>query len=156
MTSICLEGILGIVSQGPPSRSGESAQDREKFENWIKSNPDGVSDRFANRLRGFLGMLGQRRPVDALRDWQEHGILSVAKEDVDAWQNTRNPSAHGKLVGPAPDRDQLQTRMSRYHRLQNLINRIVLHLVGFRGRYVDYAQPGWVETDFPIAPGGAL
>jgi hypothetical protein len=39
--------------------------------------------------------------------------------------------------------------MSRYYRMLNLINRIVLHLMGYRGRYVDYAREGWPEVEFP-------
>jgi hypothetical protein len=33
--------------------------------------------------------------------------------------------------------------------VQNLMNRIVLYLIGYHGPYVDYGQPGWPEAAFP-------
>jgi hypothetical protein len=156
VTGICIEGLLGIPPAPADARAAEAATEltaaKSAFEAWLNSPPEGLTARLVARLRGFVGMLGQRRPIDVLREWQERGLLGVSKEDVEAWQNTRNPSAHGKLLGPAPNREALQTRMSRYYRMLNLINRILLHLVGYRGRYVDYAQEGWPEVEFPAIP----
>jgi hypothetical protein len=32
----------------------------------------------------------------------------------------------------------------------NLINRIVLALMGYQGQYVKYAKPKWLEEDLPL------
>ncbi|HLJ92756.1 MAG TPA: hypothetical protein VKU02_06120 [Gemmataceae bacterium] len=156
VASICVEGLLRIASQSPNRGDpGYTQADRGAFERWLERNPDGLTARFIARLRGFFGMLGQKRPVDVLRDWQTRGLLSVTEEDIEAWENTRNPSAHAELIGPAADRTALQTRVSRFYRVMNLMNRIVLQLMGYRGVYVDYSQR-WREIEFPAAPDGTL
>src|SRR5439155_16941668 len=114
VTGICVEGLLGIPPAPTDGRASDATAEltaaKSAFEAWLNGPPEGLTARLVARLCGLVGMLGQRRPIDVLREWQERGLLGVSKADVEAWQNPRNPSAHGKLLGPAPNREALQTR----------------------------------------------
>lgn len=151
VASICVEGLLGIVSPGRNDQpTDEVLRGAAILKEWLDSNPEGLTQPMNARIRGFIGQLKQKRAIDVLRDWQTREILGVTKDDVDAWKKTRDLSAHAKLITPASDREELQSRMSRLHRIQSLMNRIVLQLAGYRGRYVDYSRDGWPDADFPF------
>jgi hypothetical protein len=155
VAGIAVEGLLRIAA-GPGGDPGYTPGEMEAVRRWLSENPANLSPRFAARLQGLLGMMGNRRPVDVLRDWQGRGLLGVTAEDVEAWNLTRNPAAHARAVGPADSPAELQAQAARYHRVVNLMNRVVLQLMGYRGRHVDYSAPGWPEVEFPAAPAGSL
>ena len=89
--------------------------------------------------------------MDVLYDWASRGVLGVTKEDVVAWEITRNPGAHGGLIGPAKDRDKLQERITNYRRISNLINKVTLQRIGYAGMFTDYGQRNWPLIPFPKA-----
>jgi hypothetical protein len=154
---IGLEGLLRIASPDPGHGDpGFTAADVEAARAWLRGNAGILSPRFAARLGGLLGTLSHRRPVDVLRDWAQRGILGVTSADIEAWNETRNAVAHARMVGPAPSRDELQSQTARFDRLQNLMNRIVLQLMGYDGPYVDYSTPGYQVVAFRTAPADAL
>lgn len=158
VASIALEGLLRLAAGSPGSGQQSSlAADRDTFETWLDRNPESLTPHFIARLRGFLGMLNQPpRPVDILRSWRARQLLGVNDQDIEAWSRTRNSSAHAALIAPAPNRDELQNRVTRLDRVVNLINRIVLQLIGYTGNYVDYSQPGHPEVSFQAAAPGVL
>lgn len=147
LVSICAESLLRLASKGLPEKDpGYTPMDRDTLCSWVESKEGSLTKRFLDRVRGFINTLSQRRPIDVLWAWHREGVLGVTPEDIDAWEKSRHPSAHGAF-GPLPDVVQLQRRLDRFHRVQNLMNRIVLHLVGYRGPYMDYAR--WSEAEFP-------
>jgi hypothetical protein len=157
VASICVEGLVRLATQADAGDAGgHTCEDVAAARQWLVANEATLSPRFVARIRGFLGTLNHQRPVDILRRWQRQGLLGVTAEEVAAWQELRNPGAHAGLVGPAADRDELQADATRFARVINLMNRVVLQLMGYRGLYVDYAQPGWPEVEFHAAPPGAL
>lgn len=150
LVSICVESLLRLASKGLPEKDPSyTPADRDALLSWVGSEEGSLTTRFLSRVRGFINTLGQRRPIDVLWAWQGEGLLGVTPEDIDAWEKSRNPSAHGAFGGQFPDAAQLQRRVDRFHRVQNLMNRIVLHLIGYRGPYMDYAR--WAEAEFPPA-----
>lgn len=149
---ISLEGLLREVSAVAGTDDGShTPADVESARQWLKANECRLSARFVARVNGFLDNLDQRRPVDLLRGWQMRGVLDVTREDVRAWEEARNPAAHGALAWPRMDLEEKQTLLSRFYRVLNLVNRVVLQLVGYRGTYRDYSKLGWPEAKFPAA-----
>jgi hypothetical protein len=152
IASISLEGLLRMVS--PDRRRDDESYtqaDVGLVREWLNTSECRLSPRFIKRLEGFLDGLRHRRPVDILHGWQARGVLAVTRADLEAWENGRNPAAHGVLAWPAVDHEKRQALFSRFYRVLNLLNRVILQLMGFRGRYRDYAQPSWPEVDFPAA-----
>ncbi len=150
LVSICVESLLRLASKGLREKDpGYTPADRDALLSWVGSKEGSLMKRFLDRVRGFVNTLGQRRPIDVLWAWHGEGVLGVTPEDIDAWEKSRHPSAHGAFGGQPPEAAQLQRRLDRFHRVQNLMNRIVLHLIGYRGPYMDYAR--WSEAEFPPA-----
>ena len=88
-------------------------------------------------------------PKDIFRDWIVRGVLAVTKEDMDAWSETRNPAAHGKLSTKAESQPKLQARVTRHAQVQSILNRVILKLIGYTGEYIDYSKPGYPPAMFP-------
>lgn len=149
MSSICLEGLLRLAAETlGPTQPQVDAADIAAFQAWLRTSPAGFTPQFLNRLNGITGIFRNLSTNEIFRDWMTRGVLGVSRDDFQAWNDTRNPIAHGR-VGPAADQAELQTRVSRHDRIQNLMNRIILQMMGYTGVYIDYAQRGHPPADFP-------
>lgn len=147
--SICVEGLMGVASEIlGPTQPRVAQDDLAKFKQLLQHGPQNFSHDFSKRLEGLMGMFRNLSPSDIFRDWIERGVLSVTKDDVKAWKDLRNRSAHGRLT-PVEETGALQARVSQHDRIQNLINKIALQLIGYSGIYIDYSKPGYPAGDFP-------
>lgn len=148
MTSVCVEGLVRLVAgQQMPA---DHSQDRVALLALLEANPRSISNTFRNRLNGWLNTLSQPpSPATVLRGWAKSGILGVTSEDAEAWQRTRNSVVHANRVRMSTDRERLQGQLDEFDRVQNLLNRIVLHLMGYEGPTCNYSQPGWPTVHFP-------
>ncbi len=148
--SICVEGLLRVAAgtMGPTQPQIDPA-DLTAFRAWLATEPPGFSPQFLNRLNGLIGMFNNLSANDIFRDWISRGLVGVTMEDLQAWSEMRNPSVHGRL-SDAGSRDELQTRVVRHARVQNLLNKIILQLMGYTGMYIDYAQSGYLPAQFPV------
>ena len=150
MSSICVEGLLRVAAETiGPTQPQVDPTDLRTFQAWINSQPAGISQQFLNRLNGLTGMFDSLSANEMFRDWISRGVLGTTRDDLDAWRETRNPSAHGRLTA-AGSRKERQARIFRHVRVQNLLNKIVLQLMGYAGTYIDYAQPGHPSAEFPV------
>jgi hypothetical protein len=148
--AITLESLLRVAGKRLTiDEPGHTADDRDALRSWIEARAGLRTKRFLERVRGFVNNISQPRPIDVLWSWHNEGLLGITPEDVAAWKQSRNPAAHGSLAGKRLSREELQRRFDRFVQVQNLVNRIVLHLIGYHGRYVDYSQVGWPEAEFP-------
>ena len=69
---------------------------------------------------------------------------------VKAWQELRNKQVHpsvGPLDNPA-SRD-FQEQLDLVHQVTVLMYHIVFHLIGYRGKYTDYATLNFPNRDYP-------
>jgi hypothetical protein len=149
ISSICVEGLLRVAAEtlGPTQPQVDPA-DITAFQAWLKTTPAEFSQRFLNRLGGLTTMFRNLSTNEIFRDWVSRNVLGVTRDDSQAWSDTRNPSAHGR-VSAAGSQDELQTRVFRHARVANLLNRILLQLMRYRGPYIDYAQSGFPPAEFP-------
>jgi hypothetical protein len=162
LASISLEGLFSFIPHqlgtdkvgDKESDGGQNTEaDVEALEKWLRTAKDKetITEAFAKRVQGAVRAFMNRRPADVLWDWQRKGLLGVTEEDIDAWKKTRHRAAHGAAVALPEDKRELQEVASRFFREINMINRVVLQLMGYRGLYVDYGSQGWRETEFPAA-----
>ncbi len=149
ISSICVEGLLRVAAEtmGPTQPQVDPA-DLAAFQAWLGTTPAGFSQQFLNRLNGMTGMFRNLSVNEIFRDWVARGVLGVTREDSQAWSDTRNPFAHGRIAA-AGNQGDLQTRVFRHTRIQNLMNRIFLQFMGYTGAYIDYAQLGHPPAEFP-------
>lgn len=149
LSSICLEGLLkeAAKTMGPTLPQCKEA-DLSAFDAWLRSEPLGFSQAFLSRLKGLKGMFNNLSSADIFRDWITRGVLGLADEDHAAWKKTRNPSAHGKFT-MNPSHAELQATVFHHGRIQNILNKIMLQLMGYTGIYIDYAAKGHPAAEFP-------
>ncbi len=149
ISSICVEGLVRVAAEtlGPTQPQADPA-DITAFQAWLQTKPTEFSVSFLNRLMGMLGMFSNLSANEIFRDWEHRQILGITKQDRQAWNELRNPSAHGRLT-EAEDRSELQTRITRHDRVQNLLNKVLLQLMGYKGKFIDYSQSGYPAVDFP-------
>lgn len=153
--SICIEGLLRLAAKTlGPNRSQIDPTDLDAFRAWLRSPPPQFSRHFLRRLEGYVGMVSKLSANEIFRDWIDRGVLGVTRDDLKAWRDTRHPSAHGDITA-AENLDELQSRVFRHARIQNLLNKIVLQLMGYTGDYIDYAQDGHPAAKFPAFSEGA-
>jgi hypothetical protein len=153
LVGVCLESLLRLAPMGPRELDTEPAEDdRRRLLTWLDSNSEALGQRFVTRLRGWATSVDSRTPVDILHDLRERGLVPVEEDDIRAWKQIRNPTLHGGRDALAMDNDQVQANLDNLFRVLNLVNRVVLHLIGYRGAYKNYGSPGWPEAQFP---GGA-
>lgn len=152
INSICVEGLIRLAAeQYGPFEAQVDDSDLAAFQKWLATKPADFSQQFLSRLGGLPGMFKNMSASDIFRYWIHHNLLNVTREDCNAWSETRNPSAHGRLA-EAANQKELQARVIRQHRVQNLMNKLILQLMGYQGVYIDYSQVGFQASEFPHIP----
>jgi hypothetical protein len=123
------------------SKDADDEKDRLDFlSDLLTKNANDVGEKVVQRILGILKSSHHLQPKNVLHDWERRGFLKVEKKDIDAWNELRNSVAHGHLAFNDPD---MASREINYHyqkRIENLINRITLHAMGYKETYFDYAH----------------
>ncbi len=150
---ICLEGLLKIVFE-PASMSdtGITPDEIDRVHEWLKANPPSIGDKLKERMKGLLSNINSRRPIDILHHLRTTGTLGVENEDIQAWKDLRNTAAHARLSVPE-NNIRKQLMIDQHHRVQTLINKVALHAMQYKGRYIDYGTRGWPCRAFPPSQG---
>ena len=99
-------------------------------------------------LRDRLGALVNQlssggRAIDTLRLLQDLG--AVTQEEVDAWNELRNPTAHGSWE---PKDDTMQVHFDDLYKLVTLVYRLVFVHIGYDGRFDARNVKGWPVHEF--------
>lgn len=99
-------------------------------------------------LRDRLGALVNQlssggRAIDTLRLLQDVG--AVTQEEVNAWNELRNPTAHGSWE---PKDDTMQVHFDDLYKLVTLVYRLVFVHIGYGGRFNARNVKGWPVHEF--------
>jgi hypothetical protein len=98
-----------------------------------------IKDRVVQILRSQLRNLPTRKKLEILC---EDGV--VKNEQIKAWNDIRNPLAHGKIIEFPMDDSFWQRR----NLLISMVYRLALHKIGYKGLITDYASPDLDIVDF--------
>ncbi len=103
----------------------------------------------AKRLSGLLDMMGSKPPMDRLAPLVTTG--HVDQSNIKAWKSLRNKYVHPKVTHfeSATRGDKLQKMLDLLYGATVLMYQITFFLIGYEGRYANYAAPGWPSTDYP-------
>ncbi len=110
-----------------------------------------VSDNFIHRIFGFLDKMKTATTKDILREWIANGFLGFVQADLKAWDALRNRVAHGELVFNFKDEKEfaeLQAMFKTLKRVQNIINKLILFKVGYKGSYFNHAVNKYENFDY--------
>jgi len=97
-----------------------------------------------DRLGALVNLLSSGgRAIDTLRLLQDVG--AVTQEEVDAWDELRNPTAHGSWE---PKDDTMQIHFDDLYKLVTLVYRLVFVHIGYDGRFDARNVKGWPVHEF--------
>lgn len=107
------------------------------------------SGNLRERLLSSLGYMKNPTVKGALEGLCRRGAFPV--EWVSVWSKLRNRSAHADKINP--DKIKLQKFIDDIYCCFALYYRILFLIMGHEGKYTNYSQTGWPESDF-IIPNG--
>ena len=118
----------------------EEEKARNVIKRFLEKHRDRLDERFRNRISGFLNKMKTADSKDILRKWIAEGFLGLEQEDLKAWDTLRHPVAHGELIFNFKEEEfaELETMFCTLKRVENLINKIVLFEMGYRGTYYNH------------------
>ena len=107
-----------------------------------------ADERLRTRLEGVLQRLNELRPDDRLYYLRNRDFVSG--KYIRAWRTMRNRQVHPEHrdLSDATDADY-QRLFDLVHQTTVLLYCIVFHLIGYRGKYVDYGTHGYPVRDYP-------
>lgn len=73
----------------------------------------------------------------------------VSDDEIKAWKAMRNPRAHGEFGLSNTSDAEMQRLMHQRAVAANIVNKLVLGLVGYKGFYRDYSVIGYPTKQFP-------
>jgi hypothetical protein len=134
-----------VVPASPSACLPDFTLDTNRTRQFVDSQHD-MDERFRNRLKGFLGGLGNPRAKDSLERLRERGLID--KKQIEAFGRLRNPAAHGAV----PSANGLQEHLDLCAEVLVLAYHILFALVGYRGDYVNYAKRGFPTAKYGGQP----
>lgn len=141
---VVLESLIKKVCANRPHRSSISAQQAESIFQHLEAIQ--LPQNITNRFRGFIDKLDVANPKNVLHEWAANGAMGLTKADINAWDFLRNSAAHGRLLWDDDQIEEKQKHLQKLHRVKNIINKILLSVMSYKGRYFDYTE--WCPKEF--------
>lgn len=129
-----------LIENGDASLTEKQGKELEGIIGSLEDKRADLGDRFVDRIKGCLEKLRHESSLDTLWKWVKEGKLGLSEEDTKAWSKLRNPASHGGLLFMESEPDK-RARAHRMHdRLKGVVNKLLLHGMGYDGRYFDYGS----------------
>lgn len=107
----------------------------EIISNWEKA--DEIKERILKTIKG-MEMI---RIVDKLKMLMKGKIIK--KQDYNAWNRLRNKMAHAKRYS------NKEEWINDYHKVLSMFYRLIFHIIGYKGPYVEYGEVGYPKRIYP-------
>lgn len=147
MASI-LEGLLRSSQGSLPFTFHENptlVKEIAAVQNLLRQHQTEFSSNFINRVCGTLNSFNNPRSRDILQKIRETDCFPITDGEIEAWDRIRNPHSHGDFSQWIKD---VQSGWDRIASIANLINKVILFLIGYKGAHVDYSERGYPECEF--------
>lgn len=146
--SVAVEGIAGLIKgELPPDEKTRLTRLMRSVLAHISAQP--CLAKYADRVRGLLGMMQNVRVQDRLRPLIEKGYADHAY--LKAWSDLRNKHIHpGELnLGDVTITDYHQELLALINKTTVLMYQIIFYMVGYKGKFIDYGAPGYPYGEYP-------
>jgi hypothetical protein len=150
LTAAILEGLLRSLQGSLPSTFYENPtliKEIATVQNLLTQHQAEFSSAFMNRVSGMLTGFRYPRGKDILQMTKEVGWFQITDAEIEAWDRIRNPHSHGDFSQWVKD---IQSGWDRIACISNLINKVILFLIGYTGTYVNYSERGYPECTFTV------
>ena len=144
-----VEAMIGLVEKAIPEQiapsvttPAEMKESQVELLTAIQAEVSRYGERFVKRVKGIVDSPDQRddSPKGRLNRWAAAGRMDVEREDAQAWDELRNPVSHGVLLFTERDKDSWIAILDKLARVDNLVNKFLLHAMNYKGDYFDHAH----------------
>ena len=143
---VAVEGLAGLIEYKPVAVTAELAKFQEHVAKWIKD--EDISEGGAKRITGLVGQLGSVRPIDRMMSLVPS--LLLYEDDIKTWSKARNSAVHTRKSSSADLKsEKLQARIDQLHVVYRLLYFIIFQVIGYDGKYTDYAKRHFPVRDYP-------
>lgn len=101
-----------------------------------------LEDSFKKRLKGFMDNMNSVSATDKLKKLVDKGLVDESL--TKAWKKIRNKAAHGYILKPG----ELNKNLKFCNQVTVLFHHLVFILIGYKGKYTDYSEDGWIKKSF--------
>lgn len=143
---VAVEGLAGLLpKQLDPNLNTRLKALQDFINDQVSGSPDHKA--FAPRIAGMVNGLTTIRAHDRMNELAGRGGTLPAL--VKDWQKLRNSGVHpSKRSGDLSQADYQRLTDQVFH-VTALMYHIVFALIGYKGPYTDYAEPGFSERTYP-------
>lgn len=143
---VAVEGLAGLIEYKQTAATDEITKFQEHVAQWIKDEV--ISEGTANRITGLVGQLGSARPIDRMKSLVSSCLLY--QDDIRTWSKVRNSAVHTRKPSAADwESEKLQGRIDQLHDVYRLLYFIIFQVIGYNGKYTDYAERHFPVRDYP-------
>jgi hypothetical protein len=148
--SVAVEGVLKCAypQVGAPSQAFLLAL--EQMQTDLKKLQCSEPSLFV-RADGALSAMKSLRPGDQLKELVKLGVIT--KKQHRTWTKLRNAMAHAQVKLDPEAANKLWAECLTVY---TLLLRLILHTIGYRGHYCEYASTGWPILPFSVPPTSAI
>ena len=151
--SSVVEALAKFITKDAP-QSATLKPERQKFEGFKKvcitvlENNDGTkNNEFHKRIVNRIDSTDYLRYEESIKKAGEivrpPDPIQISDAEISAWNKLRNSTTHGGFqTGQETDATFLE-QMRRYDCCVNIINKLVLGLIGYKGPFRDYSKPNY-------------
>jgi hypothetical protein len=143
--TVSVESVLKYLKFSKEQLSSDEKEWVDKAKEYFKSWGGPLT--ITERMNGLISMLTVPSAKSQLKRLIEEKIIT--KRHRDAWDKLRNQLAHGGMLGSMT----LQEFLDLTDTVLILFYYIVFHLIGYKGKYMDYSSLGWPVANYPVKEG---
>jgi hypothetical protein len=139
--TVAVEGLLRTEFESLAVPEDKFLQSLSEARNHI--NASSLKNELKLRVCGAINAMKRASATDKLRLLVESRVIS--EKEYKAWKELRNSSAHP--IEPASL--DLQKLLDLCDTVITLFYKLIFHLIGYEGKYIDYGTYGYPLKDFP-------
>jgi hypothetical protein len=146
---VAVEGIANMIFSEPsPEEKIRLERLRQSVLDHIAPNPcfHGLTD----RVRGLFGMMFNVSVQERLRTLVKSGHVDATH--IEAWKKLRHKHVHPKEIDlQKMTLGDYQELLDLIHKVTVLMYHITFFLIGYEGKYTDYATRKWPARNYPLS-----
>jgi hypothetical protein len=134
IASTTVEAMVRMLVKAP-AEDGSVPPDahlaqQQKLAGYLERRKHKYGENFVNRVHN---MVAKGNPINVkkiLRSWARRSLMNLTPSEVNAWDDVRNSSAHGKLLFLDTDTSKTQKNYNKRKQVENIVNKLTFQAIG--------------------------
>lgn len=149
-----IEGLADIITESSASEAAaEFSVFKKRLVAYLNTFP--ASDRtdiaFLEKFQRVVSSTRHLSLADKVRGAAAIAKVIVTPDELRAWSDLRNRLAHGDFSPGPLSVEEVQRQSQQLDCAWNVINKLFLGIIGYRGDYTDFSSADWPAESLPIS-----